>query len=263
MTYSIVAFDAATKHFGIAVASCVPLDVVEQVPGVVPERGAFVTQSFLFPAARTRAEEALASGATAEATLAALIDPEFDPSFETRQYAVIDVDGGTAVFTGKDDAVYNASHRVGRFGPFVYTLQGNILAGQGTLENMEAGFVNDVCDLPERLVRALETASFDRGGDNRCVLAYGRPAQSAVVQVPAMELSLRVDVGEASLVNPTTVIRTQFDEWRATHPCASGSGLGNTSDGGCRITSSPSHALDAFLLAAIVALVFAGLRRRA
>lgn len=257
MTYSIVAFDVATRHFGVAVASCVSLDVVQRVPGVVPDRGAFVTQSFLLPDAWTLARDTLAKGATAEATLAAMIDPAFDPSFELRQYAVIDADGGTAVFTGDDDAVYNASHRVGRFGPFVYSLQGNILAGRGTLDNMEAGFVSDVCDLPERLMRTLETASFDRGGDNRCVLGEGRPAQSAVLQVPALGLSLEVDVGEESRTDPTLLLRAQFDDWRAAHPCPTSDTLTNTTDDGCRVTdstSSSSSPFDALVLAPLVVL---------
>lgn len=257
-----MAFDSARKELGIAVASCVPLDVLRQVPGVVPERGAFVTQSFLLPDARLVAEGALARGASADQTLAAMIDPSFDPSFDVRQYAVIDVDGGAAVFTGKDDAVYNASHRVGRLGPFVYTMQGNILAGRATLDNMEAGFVADVCDLPERLMRALETASFDRGGDNRCVLGEGRPAQSAILQVPAAGLALEIDVADPGGIDPTLFIRAQLDTWRATHPCPTSETLTNTSDEGCRVgaSSTPFSSTSAFEPLAMAPLVIVALR---
>jgi uncharacterized Ntn-hydrolase superfamily protein len=253
VTYSIVAFDSASGQFGVAVASCVPLDTVRRVPGEVSGRGAFVTQSSLFADSQRLARERLENGASAETTLAALLDPAFDPGFQSRQYAVIDVDGGAAAFTG-DDAMHFAAHRTKRFGTFVYSLQGNILTGDATLENMEAGFVSDVCDLPERLVRALETAAFDRGGDSRCT-PYRHPAQAAVVQVPSVGLVLEADVGSATVaVDPSASIRTQFEAWRDAHPCARSEAPANTGDDGCRVGSSGSSPFEACVALSLLAL---------
>jgi uncharacterized Ntn-hydrolase superfamily protein len=258
VTYSVVAFDSASGQFGVAVASCVSLDVVQRVPGEVSGRGAFVTQSYLLDGSQAVARRELEKGATAEATLAALIDPAFDPDFQLRQYAVIDADGGAASFTG-EGALFHASHRTKRFGSLVYSIQGNILRGEATLDNMEAGFVADVCDLPERLVRALETASFDRGGDSRCT-SFGHPAKSAVVRVPSLGLALENDVGDQR-IDPVIRIRMELDAWHGEHPCTVAKGPANTEDDGCRVSSSSSF--DAFLLLPILGLALLRLRRRA
>jgi uncharacterized Ntn-hydrolase superfamily protein len=256
VTYSIVAFDSASGQLGVAVASCVPLDVVQRVPGEVSGRGAYVTQSYLFDGSQPRARDTLMKGATAEQTLAALIDPAFDADFELRQYAVIDVDGGTAQFTGRD-ALAHAAHRTNRLGSIVYAVQGNVLVGEATLANVEAGFLGDACDLPARLVRALETAGLDGGGDSRCAFR-GHPAQAAVVRVPSVGLALDADVG-SSTTDPAASIRVQLEAWRKTHPCAKAAEGG---DGGCRVNASSSSALSPLLLL-VPLVVAAAIRSRA
>jgi uncharacterized Ntn-hydrolase superfamily protein len=250
VTYSIVAFDSANGHFGVAVASCVPLDVLRRVPGVVPGKGAFVTQSYLSDDAHALAERELEKGATADAALTALTDPTFDPSFQQRQYAIIDIGGRAAVFTG-EDALAVAVHRSRRLEPFVYTLQGNILTGEATLDNMEAGFLADVCDLPERLMRSVETASFDGGGDSRCTI-YGHPAQSVLVEIPSAGLAIEIDVGN-DRVDPARRLRTQFDAWRKDHPCPTSGEITNIDDQGCHVAAHPPYEAPAlFYLGAFV-----------
>lgn len=252
MTYSVVAFDSAHGQFGVAVASCVPLDVVMRVPGEVPGRGAFVTQSFLFDDSRAALRDRLETGASAEEALAAVIDPAFDPDFQLRQYSVVDADGGVGIFTG-ESASFVAAHRTERFGPFVYAVQGNLLTGEATLENMEAGFVADGCDLPERLVRALETASFDQGGDRRCT-PFGHPAQAALVHVPSVGLAIEVDVGDER-ADPAIGLRTRFEAWRKEHPCATSGELTNTGDDGCRASAPLASSLSPQVAVAMVSLV--------
>jgi uncharacterized Ntn-hydrolase superfamily protein len=189
-TWSVVMVDRERGAAGVAVASCVPLDVLEGVPVVVPGVGAGVTQSYLFEPAHGLAEAMLASGEAPEAIVAALTAPGFDAEASLRQYAVLTLDGALAQHTGAG-ALPFAGHAA-RTGPrFVTLAQGNVLTSPAVLEGA-LGPAPPTCALRQALVERLvaATAGATLEGDARCT-PDGVSAESALVVV---------DEGDGALV---------------------------------------------------------------
>jgi uncharacterized Ntn-hydrolase superfamily protein len=107
------------------------------------------------PRALTLLEEGIAPG---EALTRVLAD---DAERETRQLGVVAADGRAAAHTGSECLVW-AGHRVGDG----YAVQGNILAGEAVVAEMERAFLETAGSLGERLVVSLE-AGQAAGGDSR------------------------------------------------------------------------------------------------
>jgi len=102
-----------------------------------------------------------------------------------RQLGMVDRDGGSAAWTGKD-----CTQWFGHLTGSDFAVQGNMLVGEPTIRAMADAFVAGAAlDLPERLIAVLE-AGQAAGGDKR-----GR--QSAALKVYNREdypwLDLRVD----------------------------------------------------------------------
>jgi uncharacterized Ntn-hydrolase superfamily protein len=108
------------------------------------------------------------SGLSAEETLAKLL--ALDPGREHRQVGIVDRQGNSATFTGKEctDWAGGISHPG-------YAIQGNILAGPEVIRQMETAYLQSSGLLPDRLLAALEAGN-RAGGDRR-----GR--QSAAIYV--------------------------------------------------------------------------------
>jgi len=273
-TYSILAVDVRDGTLGGAVASCVPLDTVARVYGAVPGKGALVTQSYLKNEAMPDGLAWIVAGRAPDAVLAALLDPSYDPDFALRQYAVVSVDGRAVGFTGAQ-ANPHASNVVFSAGDFAVAIQGNYLTGPEVLTQARAAFESDdACDLPERLMRALEAAGVNGAGDARCV-AQGSPAESALIQVDppgqAAGSLLRIGypMGAGAGESPLPPLRAAFEVWRQSHPCpepepaapenpAPPPSEPSAGDGGCAVAPSPS-----VLALSAIFLAVAGVLRRA
>jgi uncharacterized Ntn-hydrolase superfamily protein len=221
MTYSIVATDTSRREVGGAGTSCLDGGDVYVIYDAVPGRGVVHAQAHYSLAARRRATELLSEGASPADIISAITVPTFDPSAEVRQYGVVDSLGRSAGFTGSQTTPF-ASDRQGVSGSFVYSVQGNILTSDLVLSRAASAFEAPGCDLPARLMSALEAGALEGEGDNRCTPA-GIPSDSAFLQVESPELprgdylSLRVtSSGDAS---PLPLLRQQLDDWRLTHPC--------------------------------------------
>lgn len=242
VTWSVLAADASTGETAIAVASCVPLEVVLEVPGFAEGRGALVTQSFLLDGERERGLDLLAGGASPNDVIAALVDPAYDPDFALRQLAVVDLEGAVATFTG-DDALPFAGGGITRIGSIAIAVQGNILTGREVVDDAiaEAG-AGAPCDLPERVLAALE-AGARRGGDARCT-PLGRPAQSAALRGGPFAIDVGVAEPGAG-ADPLVTLRNAFDAARAEHPCPvahGGEGNGGAAGDGGRGDAESSTA---------------------
>jgi uncharacterized Ntn-hydrolase superfamily protein len=222
-TYSIVAADPVSGAVGGAVASCVPLSTVERVYGAAPGVGALVTQSYLMDEARADGLAWLAAGRSPDEVVAALTDAAYDPHFALRQYAVVDLAGRAAGFTGAEALAFAGGLPI-ESGDLRASVQGNILTGPQVLERARDAFVAPgACDLAERLMRALEAAGAEGGGDSRCV-GVGVPAKSATLEVdpasgPATLRLAYEAAGDPPREDPVAGLRAALDAWRVDHPC--------------------------------------------
>jgi uncharacterized Ntn-hydrolase superfamily protein len=167
MTFSIVACDLEEGVWGVAVASKFPA-VGAVVPYAQAEVGAVATQSFANTSFGPRGLALMATGLSAQETLARLV--EDDPDQELRQVGLVDAKGGSATFSGSGCFAW-----AGGVAGEGYAIQGNILAHERVVPAMETAFLETGGHLPTRLYAAL-LAGDRAGGDKR-----GR--QSAAIYV--------------------------------------------------------------------------------
>ncbi len=178
-TFSIVALDPATGDLGIAVQSKFP-NVRAVVPWTRAGVGAVATQSFAKLSFGSDGLDLLARGATAEEALEILL--RADPLREQRQVGIVDARGHAATWTGKECFAW-AGGRVGQDGAATravgpgagvgtvvaghgFTIQGNILVSEATVEAMARAYESTPGELADRLMAAL-VAGGKAGGDQR------------------------------------------------------------------------------------------------
>lgn len=157
-TFSIVAFDPVTGALGVAVESKFPA-VGAAVPWARAGVGAIATQAAANLAYGEDGLRMLELGFRAEETLGKLV--ERDPGREGRQLGIVDAQGRSATFTGKETFFW-----AGGVAGKNYACQGNILAGPQVVQAMARAFENAPGPFAERLVAAIE-AGQQAGGDRR------------------------------------------------------------------------------------------------
>ncbi|MEM6293416.1 MAG: DUF1028 domain-containing protein [Myxococcota bacterium] len=243
-TYSVVAVDSRLQHVGGAGTSCVGALDVAIILGVAPGFGAVHAQALINTAGRDLAVMRLEEGLSPQAILDELTGPAFDVQAARRQYGVVSLAGLAAGFTGETNGAF-AGDRQGTAAPFSYSVQGNILTGEAVLDGAEAAFVRGGgCDMPDRLMLALEAGAANGEGDSRCT-PDGIPADSAFMRVVDANGLVVVDlsVTDTAPQNPMVPLRQAFDAWRLEHPCPaeppSGS-TGGTDTGGASTSTSTS-----------------------
>lgn len=158
MTFSIVAFDAASGDLGVAVASKFPC-VGAVVPWAKAGVGAVATQSWANTAFGPDGLALMGGGLPAAAALDAVLEPDGDR--EERQAGFVDARGAAASFTGANCMDWAG----GRTGD-AFATQGNILAGPDVVSALAETFVSTDGDLCDRLLAAL-LAGDAAGGDRR------------------------------------------------------------------------------------------------
>lgn len=178
-TFSIVALDPATGDLGIAVQSKFP-NVRAVVPWTRAGVGAVATQSFAKLSFGSDGLDLLERGATAVEALTILLRE--DPLREQRQVGIVDARGHAATWTGRECFAW-AGGRVGQVGAATksvgpgagvgtvvagegFTIQGNILVSEATVEAMTKAFESTPGELADRLMAAL-VAGGKAGGDQR------------------------------------------------------------------------------------------------
>ena len=165
-TWSIVAAEPRTGELGAAVATCTPW--ASSVVAVVPGKGVIVTQAASNRTARERGELLIARDESAADIVAAISDPEFDPTHAQQQHGVVGLhsDDSAAGYTGG-----SALSFAGDVQRDHVSIQGNILAGQTVLAATLDAFLRarhiSGTPLAEQLLTALE-AGAEMGGDRRC-----------------------------------------------------------------------------------------------
>jgi uncharacterized Ntn-hydrolase superfamily protein len=194
-TFSILGYDPATGEVGGAVQSRV-FSVGNGVLWAEAGVGAAATQAIVDVSYGPRAIELLRAGLRPDAIIKAIWESDPDPqperwTKEGRQFAVIDQEGRTAVYTGPKATTW-AGHKQGKYS----TAQGNILAGEAVVSGMIAAFEQTTGHLSARLTAALE-AGQKAGGDTRGM-------QSAAILI--------VGKGQGVWLNNDVVMRLQVDD---------------------------------------------------
>ena len=194
-TFSILGFDPETGEVGGAVQSRV-FSVGNGVLWADADAGMAATQAIIDVSYGPKALALLRAGMKPAAIIKAIWESDPDPSpkdwtKDGRQFAVIDLKGETATFTGTKATTW-AGGKQGRF----CTAQGNILKGEGVVNGMVQAFEETKGHLSLRLMAALD-AGQAAGGDTRGM-------QSAAMLI--------VKKGGGVWLNNDTVLRLQVDD---------------------------------------------------
>jgi uncharacterized Ntn-hydrolase superfamily protein len=176
-TFSIIAFDPATNELGVAVQSRA-FAAGAAVPFAKPGVGAVATQASANRSYGPKAIALLEQGLSPAEVVKRITDD--DPGRDTRQVAVIDIKGRSAVYTGKHvidrnhdpkDLVHfggYAGHVTGRN----FSVQGNTLASEAVVKAMAETYERGTGSMAERLMDALD-AGQSKGGDTRGMQSAG------------------------------------------------------------------------------------------
>ena len=176
-TFSIIAFDPATNELGVGVQSRA-FGAGAAVPYAKPGVGAVATQASANRQYGPKAIALLEQGLSPDEVIKRITDE--DPGRDTRQVAVIDTKGRSAVYTGKrvidrnsdpKDLVHLGGYAGHVAGPN-FSAQGNTLASAAVVEAMAAAYRNGKGTMAERLMDALD-AGQSKGGDTRGMQSAG------------------------------------------------------------------------------------------
>ena len=159
-TFSIVAIDPATGEMGVAVASRY-FSVGAVVPWAMAGVGAVATQANVNVGYGQQALDLLRKGLSAAQVKDELLKDDTFPGKDGRQFAIVDVKGNIAAYTGP-----NAPHWAGDRQGSTWSAQGNILVGPQVPKAMGEAFEATHGEFAERLYAALK-AGDAAGGDAR------------------------------------------------------------------------------------------------
>jgi uncharacterized Ntn-hydrolase superfamily protein len=186
-TFSIAAYDPASRDVGVAVASKF-LAVGAVVPWVSAEAGAVATQSYANASFGPHGLALIRDGRSPADALARLIADDDDP--DRRQVGLVDIRGQAAAHTGRGCPPW-AGHVTG----LNFAAQGNLLAGAEVVAAMAATFESASGALVDRLLAALragEAAGGDARGRQSAAIFIAR-AKGGYLGFNDVLIDLRVD----------------------------------------------------------------------
>ncbi|MFD9330396.1 DUF1028 domain-containing protein [Streptomyces sp. NPDC060065] len=204
MTFSIIAISPDEEKLGFALATSTGAVGGHAPRAIVPGHGLVAVQAHSDFRRMTVASRLMEFGHTPRKILKDL--SEGDEYFEYRQFAILDLYGQSAVYTGKQAPQW-AGEIVGEN----YIATGNSLSGPQVVSKMSEAFESSVGeDLEERLLRAIE-AGRDAGGEpdgqvSAAMIVYGR------YEFPLV--NLRADIHS----EPVGELRRVFDWYRPLIP---------------------------------------------
>lgn len=219
-TFSIVAVDPATRELGVGVQSRA-FGAGAAVPYAKAGVGAVATQAAANRQYGPRAIALLEQGLSPAEVVTRITDE--DPGRDTRQVAVIDVQGRSAVYTGRRVIERNADptdlvHLGGYAGHVTgvnFSAQGNTLASRAVVEAMAAAYQNGTGTMAERLMDALD-AGQARGGDTRGMQSAGllvvRPIPPGSDSTVERVVDVRVDDHENPFLELRRLMRMAVGE---------------------------------------------------
>jgi uncharacterized Ntn-hydrolase superfamily protein len=206
-TFSIIAFDPVTNELGVGVQSRA-FGAGAAVPYAKPGVGAVATQASANRQYGPKAIALLEQGLSPAEVVKRITDD--DPGRDTRQVAVIDTKGRSAVYTGRrviernsdpKDLVHLGGYAGHISGPN-FSAQGNTLASEEVVKAMAAAYQRGKGSLAERLMDALD-AGQAKGGDTRGMQSAGilvvRPLPANSESTVERIVDIRVDDHEDPL----------------------------------------------------------------
>src|ERR1700742_3499507 len=159
MTWSIIARDAATGQFGIAVATKF-FAVGARVPHIAPGFGGVATQALVNPFYGLDGVKLLQDEMAPQEIVSVLL--AMDDGRESRQLHIMDAQGRIAAHTGKD-CVDWCGHLPGDG----FSIAGHMLAGPRVLDDSAKAYTaNKALPFAQRLIAAMR-AGEAAGGDKR------------------------------------------------------------------------------------------------
>lgn len=176
-TFSIIAVDPMTNELGVGVQSRA-FAAGAAVPFAKPGVGAVATQASANRSYGPKAIALLEQGLSPAEVVKRITDE--DPGRDTRQVAVIDTKGRSAVYTGKrvidrnfdpKDLVHYGSW-AGHVTGHNFSVQGNTLASEAVVKAMADGYEHGTGSMAERFMDALD-AGQAKGGDVRGMQSAG------------------------------------------------------------------------------------------
>ena len=200
-TFSIIAFDPATNELGVGVQSRA-FGAGAAVPYAKPGVGAIATQASANRSYGPKAIALLEQGLSPEEVVKRITDD--DPGRDSRQVAVIDAKGRSAVYTGRRVIERNSDPKdpvhLGGYAGHVtgknYSVQGNTLASVDVVKAMAAAYENGTGTMADRLMDALD-AGQAKGGDTRGMQSAGilvvRPLPPNSTSTVERIVDIRVD----------------------------------------------------------------------
>jgi uncharacterized Ntn-hydrolase superfamily protein len=176
-TFSIIAFDPATNELGVGVQSRA-FGAGAAVPYAIPGVGAVATQASANRSYGPKAIALLQQGLSPADVVKRITDE--DDGRDSRQVAVIDTKGRSAVYTGKrvisrnfdaNDPVHYGGY-AGHVTGTNFSVQGNTLASEEVVKAMARAYEQGKGSMAERLMDALD-AGQSKGGDMRGMQSAG------------------------------------------------------------------------------------------
>lgn len=176
-TFSIIAFDPVTNELGVGVQSRA-FGAGAAVPYAKPGVGAVATQASANRQYGPKAIALLEQGLSPAEVVKRITDD--DSGRDTRQVAVIDTKGRSAVYTGRrviernsdpKDLVHLGGYAGHVAGPN-FSAQGNTLASEEVVKAMAAAYQNAKGSMAAKLMDALD-AGQAKGGDTRGMQSAG------------------------------------------------------------------------------------------
>lgn len=200
-TFSIIAFDPGTQELGVGVQSRA-FGAGAAVPYAKPGVGAVATQASANRQYGPKAIALLEQGLSPAEVVKRITDE--DPGRDSRQVAVIDTRGRSAVYTGKrvidrnndpKDLVHLGGF-AGHTSGLNFSAQGNTLASEAVVQAMAAAYQRGTGTMAERLMDALD-AGQAMGGDTRGMQSAGilvvKPLDSKSESTVERIVDIRVD----------------------------------------------------------------------
>ncbi|MDA0328009.1 MAG: DUF1028 domain-containing protein [Gemmatimonadetes bacterium] len=247
-TWSVIAVDARTGRVVVASATCVAQSRLISFPAkglmdvqaiVVPGVGVAAAQAGVD---RTRSNQTLIYEQLREGTDPRLILDMLraDPSIESRQFGIVDLQGRSIGFSGSGNSAASLSVQGRVAGTDIYfSVQGNILASDAVVTKAAAALRTAQGDVIDKVMAAMEAAD-EAGGDRRCTCETepvpdaacdGRNAHVAYILAadrddPVGETFndgdyyMFIDVTDENIEshengNPVITLRMRYDQWRA------------------------------------------------